>query len=39
MGLGGYPGTGLAKARELAGDCRGFDARGVRPWIAVMCFS
>jgi integrase len=31
MGLGGYPSIGLAKARELAGDCRGMIAAGLDP--------
>jgi integrase len=34
MGLGGYPAIGLAKARELAGDCRSVLAVGLDP-IAV----
>ena len=32
MGLGGYPAIGLAKARELAGDCRGKVAIGLDPY-------
>ena len=31
MGLGGYPAIGLAKARELAGDCRSLLAAGLDP--------
>ena len=31
MGLGGYPGIRLAKARELAGECRSLLAAGVDP--------
>ena len=31
MGLGGYPSIGLAKARELAGNCRGMVASGLDP--------
>jgi integrase len=34
MGLGGYPSIGLAKARELAGDCRGMIAAGLDPIAA-----
>jgi integrase len=34
MGLGGYPSIGLAKARELAGDCRGMIAVGLDPIAA-----
>src|SRR5262249_26498428 len=31
MGLGGYPAIGLAKARELASDCRSVLAAGLDP--------
>jgi integrase len=34
MGLGGYPAIGLAKARELAGDCRSVLAAGLDPITA-----
>src|SRR5262249_11664571 len=34
MGLGGYPAIGLAKARELAGDCRSVLAAGFDPIAA-----
>ena len=34
MGLGGYPAIGLAKARELAGDCRSVLAAGLDPIAA-----
>jgi integrase len=34
MGLGGYPAIGLAKARELAGDCRSVLATGLDPIAA-----
>jgi len=34
MGLGGYPAIGLAKARELAGDCRSLLAAGLDPIAA-----
>src|SRR5262245_7282595 len=34
MGLGGYPAIGLAKARELAGDCRSILAAGLDPIAA-----
>jgi integrase len=34
MGLGGYPSIGLAKAREIAGDCRGMIAAGLDPIAA-----
>src|SRR5262245_49341098 len=34
MGLGGYPAIGLAKARELAGDCRSVLASGLDPITA-----
>src|SRR5215467_14137609 len=34
MGLGGYPAIGLARARELAGDCRSVLAAGLDPIAA-----
>src|SRR5215472_11824073 len=34
MGLGGYPAIGLAKARELAGDCRSVLPAGLDPIAA-----
>src|SRR5262245_46340948 len=34
MGLGGYPAIALAKARELAGDCRSVLAAGLDPIAA-----